>query len=77
MSVARYVLKSLLSVCIFSLAIIYWFRGSISGIALGSGAIVFGIVIDYSFHFFSHQKHNKDNNENNNKHKTNRSKKNK
>ena len=46
---------------IFSLALIYWFRGSISGIALGSGAIVFGIVIDYSFHFFSHQKHNKDN----------------
>ena len=37
---------------IFSLALIYWFRGSISGIALGSGAIVFGIVIDYSFHFF-------------------------
>ena len=46
---------------IFSLALIYWFRGDISGIALGSGAIVFGIVIDYSFHFFSHQKHNKDN----------------
>ena len=46
---------------VFSLALIYWFRGGISGIALGSGAIVFGIVIDYSFHFFSHQKHNKDN----------------
>lgn len=46
---------------VFSLALIYWFRGSISGIALGSGAIIFGIVIDYSFHFFSHQKHNKDN----------------
>ena len=46
---------------IFSLALIYWFRGGISGIALGSGAIVFGIVIDYSFHFFSYQKHNKDN----------------
>ena len=46
---------------VFSLALIYWLRGGISGIALGSGAIVFGIVIDYSFHFFSHQKHNKDN----------------
>ena len=46
---------------VFSLALIYWFRGGISGIALGSGAIIFGIVIDYSFHFFSHQKHNKDN----------------
>lgn len=46
---------------VFSLALIYWFREGISGIALGSGAVVFGIVIDYSFHFFSHQKHNKDN----------------
>ena len=46
---------------VFSLALIYWLRGGISGIALGSGAIIFGIVIDYSFHFFSHQKHNKDN----------------
>lgn len=46
---------------IFSLALIYWIRPGISGIALGSGAIVFGIVIDYSFHFFSHQKHNKNN----------------
>jgi uncharacterized protein len=45
---------------IFSLSLIYWFRGSISGIALGSGAIIFGIVIDYSFHFFSHLEHNKD-----------------
>jgi uncharacterized protein len=46
---------------VFSLALIYWFRGGISAIALGSGAIIFGIVIDYSFHFFSHQKHNKNN----------------
>ena len=46
---------------VFSLALIYWLRPGISGIALGSGAIVFGVVIDYSFHFFSHQKHNKDN----------------
>jgi len=46
---------------VFSLALIHWLRGGISGIALGSGAIVFGIVIDYSFHFFSHQKHNKNN----------------
>ncbi len=46
---------------VFSLAVIYWFIGTISGIALGAGAIVFGIVIDYSFHFFSHQKYHKDN----------------
>ena len=47
---------------IFSLALIYWIKGNISGIALGSGAVIFGIVIDYSFHFFSHQEHNKNNN---------------
>ena len=46
---------------VFSLSLIHWFRDGISGIALGSGAIVFGIVIDYSFHFFSHQKYNRDN----------------
>ena len=46
---------------VFSLALIYWFRGDISGIAFGSGAVVFGIVIDYSFHFFSHQKYHKAN----------------
>jgi 1-acyl-sn-glycerol-3-phosphate acyltransferase len=45
---------------IFSLALIYLTKGNISGIALGSGAIIFGIVIDYSFHFFSHLEHNKD-----------------
>ena len=38
---------------VFSLSLIYLFRGDISSIALGSGAIIFGIVIDYSFHFFS------------------------
>ena len=46
---------------LFSLALIYYFKGGISGIALGSGAIIFGIVVDYSFHYFSHQEHNKDN----------------
>jgi uncharacterized protein len=45
---------------IFSLALIHLTKGNISGIALGSGAIIFGIVIDYSFHFFSHLEHNKD-----------------
>lgn len=43
---------------IFSLALIYWFKGEISGIAIGAGAVIFGIIIDYSFHFFSHQNKN-------------------
>ena len=31
----------------------YLWQGTISGIALGAGAVVLGIVVDYSFHFFS------------------------
>ncbi len=34
--------------------IINWFKGSISIIALGAGAIVMGIAIDFSIHFLSH-----------------------
>jgi 1-acyl-sn-glycerol-3-phosphate acyltransferase len=36
------------------LAVIYLVQGSISIIALGAGAIVMGIAIDYSIHFLSH-----------------------
>lgn len=35
-------------------AIINWVQGSISVIALGAGAIVMGIAIDFSIHFLSH-----------------------
>ena len=37
----------------------YLWQGSISGIALGAGAVVLGIVVDYSFHFFSQFKQSK------------------
>ncbi|SHK12881.1 1-acyl-sn-glycerol-3-phosphate acyltransferases [Reichenbachiella agariperforans] len=39
-------------------AFIYLIQGQISGLALAASAIVFGIVADYSFHFFTHFKEN-------------------
>lgn len=42
------------------LAIMYLVQGSISVIALGAGAIILGIAIDYSIHFLSHARHAKD-----------------
>jgi len=42
---------------IFSLAVIYLFKGEVSAIALGAGSIVLGIAINYSLHFFTHFKH--------------------
>lgn len=42
---------------VFSLGLIGWFRGGISGISIASGAIVLGIILDYAFHFFTHYKH--------------------
>ncbi|MFT4645089.1 MAG: 1-acyl-sn-glycerol-3-phosphate acyltransferase [Planctomycetota bacterium] len=42
---------------VFSLGIIGWFKGSVSGISIASGAIVLGIILDYAFHFFTHYKH--------------------
>ncbi len=38
----------------FGLALMYLVQGSVSIIALGAGAIVMGIAIDYSIHFLSH-----------------------
>jgi uncharacterized protein len=42
---------------LFAMTIIWFLKGSISGIALGAGAVVLGIAIDYSLHFFTHLKH--------------------
>lgn len=42
---------------VFSLGLIGWFKGSISGISIASGAIVLGIILDYAFHFFTLYKH--------------------
>jgi len=36
------------------LAIMYWVQGTVSVIALGAGAIILGIAIDFSVHFLSH-----------------------
>lgn len=38
----------------FALALLYLFKGQISAIALGIGAVLLGISIDYSLHFFAH-----------------------
>lgn len=42
------------------LATVWLVQGSISVIALGAGAIVLGIAIDFSIHFLSHARHARD-----------------
>lgn len=42
---------------IFALSAIYFITGSISAIAIGSGAAVFGIAMSYSIHVLSHRNH--------------------
>ncbi|XZF15244.1 1-acyl-sn-glycerol-3-phosphate acyltransferase [Chitinophagaceae bacterium MMS25-I14] len=42
------------------LGIVYLVQGTISVIAMGAGAIILGIAIDYSIHFLSHARHAKD-----------------
>lgn len=42
---------------IFALGITGFIRPEISGISLATGAVVFGILLDYAFHFFTHLKH--------------------
>lgn len=39
---------------IMALGTIAIFKGQIAGIAIGAGSVVLGIVLDYSFHFFTH-----------------------
>jgi uncharacterized protein len=41
----------------FSLALLYLYKGTISGIAIGAGSIVLGIAMDYTIHFYTHFKH--------------------
>lgn len=41
----------------FSLSLLFLFKGVVSAIAIGAGAIVLGIAINYSLHFFTHFKH--------------------
>ncbi|SEW22986.1 1-acyl-sn-glycerol-3-phosphate acyltransferases [Chitinophaga sp. YR573] len=42
---------------LFSLACVYLIQGSISVIALGAGAVVLGIAVNYSLHVFNHYRH--------------------
>lgn len=45
---------------LFSLSWIYIIKGSISAIAVGCGAVVFGIALSYSIHILSHSNHESD-----------------
>ncbi|MGN6214714.1 1-acyl-sn-glycerol-3-phosphate acyltransferase [Parafilimonas sp.] len=44
---------------LFSLAVIYFLKGSISVIALGTGSVILGIAVNYSLHVFNHYRHTK------------------
>lgn len=41
---------------LFSLACIYWIKGSMSFIAIGIGALVLGVALSYCLHVFTHYK---------------------
>ncbi len=43
----------------FAMGMIGFFTSEISGISIATGAVVFGIILDYSFHFFTHLQHTK------------------
>src|SRR5688572_12044069 len=42
---------------LFSLAAVYFLKGSISVIALGTGSVILGIAVNYSLHVFNHYRH--------------------
>lgn len=44
---------------LFSLSAVYFIRGSISVIALGTGSVILGIAVNYSLHIFNHYRHTK------------------
>jgi uncharacterized protein len=44
---------------LFSLAVIYFIKGSLSVIAVGTGSVVLGIAVNYSLHIFNHYRHTK------------------
>lgn len=45
---------------LFSLACIYVIKGHISVMAMGAGAVVLGIAVNYSLHVFNHFRHSQD-----------------
>nr|AUN35625.1 1-acyl-sn-glycerol-3-phosphate acyltransferase [uncultured bacterium] len=42
---------------LFSLAAIYFLKGSISVIAIGTGSVILGIAVNYSLHVYNHYRH--------------------
>ncbi len=44
----------------FALSFLFLLKGVVSAIAVGAGAVVLGIAINYSLHFFTHYKHTRD-----------------
>ena len=44
---------------LFALGVIGFISPVVSGLSLATGAILFGIILDYSFHFFTHLEHTK------------------
>ncbi len=53
------ILVPVITGALFSLAAIYFIKGSISVIALGTGSVVLGIAVNYSLHVFNHYRHTK------------------
>jgi predicted RND superfamily exporter protein len=45
---------------LFSLSAIYFIKGTISVIALGTGSVILGIAVNYSLHLFNHYRHTRD-----------------
>ena len=48
---------------LFTLGLVGYFHPNISGLSVAASAVLLGIVIDYSFHFFTHLRHSKSINE--------------
>ncbi len=44
---------------LFALGVIGYIKPEISGLSLATGAVLFGVMLDYSFHFFTHYEHTK------------------
>lgn len=42
---------------LFALCLVFFIKGTISAIAVGSGSVVFGIALSYSIHMLAHQNH--------------------
>jgi 1-acyl-sn-glycerol-3-phosphate acyltransferase len=45
---------------VFALSFLFLLKGVVSAIAIGAGAVVLGIAINYSLHFFTHYKYTRD-----------------